>query len=331
MRPAFLMKGDTMYRDLKEKFRQKKNDVMYENLFYNMLCEMFVYDERIFRPELIDILLHMMGQCALIKTSTSDFTPVLLNFAGGERYADGTFSTAICFDFIGTEYRFSDWMHNPDICVLFNNHTRSYTEWVEKYAYMLTEIDTSINNNVFFSRMKRIPVASDSQTKTKIDQAIDDISTGKIKTIIREQGIQDLIDGKSSGIEMLDLTDVTKSQYLQYLAHLYDCILSRVYELSGVGYSDGAKQVQISVDELTRNDMASLIHPNVWYETRKRGFTEYAKKSGIELEFDFSDIWRTRNNEYLTGGDDNETGEQGENPETEPDSNAEEQTSESTS
>lgn len=291
-----------MYRDLKEKFKQKKNDSMYENQFYNLLCQMFVYDERIYRPELIDILLHVTGQCALIVTETSDYTPVIVNMAGGTRYADGTFSTAICYDFTGKQYSFSDWLHNPDICVIFNNHTRTCTDWIEKYAYMLTEIDTSINNNVFFSRMKRIPVAKDTKTKNQIEQAIEDVSTGKIRTILREDNIHDVIDGNSSSIELLDLTDVTKSQYLQYLAHLYDCIMSRVYELSGVGYSDGAKQVQITVDELNRNTMASLISPKIWYETRKKCFDLYEKNSGIRLDFRFSDIWSTRNHEYLQGG-----------------------------
>lgn len=280
---------------MREKMRQKRSDWSYEKQIENYLCAMFDYDERIYRPELIDFILHYGGQCALIKTDTSDFTPVVLQFVGGFRYADGTFSNALCLDEIGNQYIFEDWLHNPDICVIFNNFLRNPDIWIEKYAYMLTEIDTSLDCNIYFSRMKRVPIAEDQTTKSQIDAVLDDLTAGKTKTILKKPSMKS-ITGEDSGIEVLDLTDVTKSQYIQYLSHLYDSIKSRVYEMIGIGYADCAKQAQISISELQRNQNAEFLNPTIWYKCRKKAFDDYAKKSGVQLQFDYSDIWKTEIN-----------------------------------
>lgn len=282
-----------MYRKLREKIKIFRSDNDYQNQIENWLYIMFDYDKRIYRPELLEYLLHHAGCCALIRTETSDYTPVVVNFAGGERYADGYFKNVICIDGIGNEYPFTDWQKNPEICVIFNNFTRCHDSWIEKYAYFLTEIDTSIDCNVFFSRLKRIPIADDQTTKNQIDVILDDLSNGKMKTILKTPSIRS-IAGNESPIDILDLTDVSKSQYIQYLSHLYDSIRSRIYETIGVGYADGAKQAQISIDELERNKSAEFLNPTVWYQSRKKGFDDFEKKSGIHLHFDFSDLWKQK-------------------------------------
>lgn len=289
---SFMKEVISIYRKMKDKWKQSVSDKDYTLQIENWLISMFQYDPDIYRPDLLEFLLHRAGMAALIKTDTAEFTPVIVNFADGERYADGWFSTAYCYDGRGYQYRFEDWERNPDICVIFNNYTRTCDNWIEKYAYLLTEIDTSLDCNIFFSRMKRIPVTDDQTVKHQIDTAIDDISVGKIKTILSQNSVKSLIGGDTS-IDILDLTDVSKSQYLQYLSHLYDAIKSRVYENIGLGYADGAKQAQISIDELKRNENAEFLNPSVWYESRKNAFDKYEKKSGIRLNFDFSPLWKS--------------------------------------
>lgn len=276
-----------MYRDLKARFKQKISDCEYNELFGNFLTTLFEYDERIYRPSVMEDLLHDLGICALITTDTAEYTPVICFLAGGERYADGLFSTATCYDARGKQYVFNDWINNPEICVIFNTGNMTRDSWIDKSSSMLTDIDTSLQTNIVFSRLKPIPVARDSKTKNVIDESLNDIQSGKIKTILSEMSFRDLADDKKM-IDTLDLTDVTKSQYIQYLLHAYDSIFSRTCMLMGLDTMDNGKQAQITVDEMSRHDDVSLLMPLVWYKARKQAFD----KAG--LKFDFSDILKSR-------------------------------------
>ena len=276
-----------MYRDLKAKYRQNVSDIEYQDLFANFLTTIFEYDERIYRPEIMEDLLHDLGICALIKTDTSEFTPVICNLAGGGRYADGLFKDAICYDATGKQYNFSDWQNNPEICVIFNTGLITRDSWIDKNSSILTDIDISLQTNIVFSRLKPLPIARDSKTKNIIDESLNDIQVGKIKTILSEMTFRDLADEKKM-IDVLDLTDVTKSQYIQYLLHAYDSIFSRTCMLMGLDTMDNGKQAQITVDEMSRHDDVSLLMPLVWYKARKQAFD----KAG--LKFEFSDILKSR-------------------------------------
>ena len=276
-----------MYRDLKSKYRQNVSDIEYQELFGNFLTTIFEYDERIYRPEIMEDLLHDLGICALIKTDTAEFTPVICNLAGGERYADGLFKNAICYDAIGREYVFTDWQNNTEICVIFNTGLITRDSWIDKNSSILTDIDISLQTNIVFSRLKPLPIARDSKTKNIIDESLNDIQVGKIKTILSEMSFRDLADEKKM-IDVLDLTDVTKSQYIQYLLHAYDSIFSRTCMLMGLDTMDNGKQAQITVDEMTRHDDVSLLMPIVWYKARKKAFEKH------NLHFDYSDIMKSR-------------------------------------
>lgn len=278
-----------MYRDIKAKFKQRLSDLEYDNIFSCFLTVLFKYDERIYRPEIMEYLLHDLGICALIETETTKYTPVICYLAGGDRYNDGLFKTAICYDAIGKEYIFEDWQNNPDICVIFNNGFISPDSWIHKNESLLTDIDTSLHNNIVFSRLKPVPIARDSKTKNQVDNIVNDLLIGKIETLMSEPTFKDLADDKKL-IDVLDLTDVQKSQYIQYLIHAYDFIFSRTCMLMGLDIPDNGKQAQITTDELNRHEDVSHIMPLVWYQSRKQAF----EKAG--LDFDFSDFMKNRLN-----------------------------------
>lgn len=276
-----------MYRDLKAKFKQRLSDIEYGTIFSCFYTEIFDYDKRIYRPEIMESLLHETGISALIETDTSRYTPVFCYLAGGERYNDGLFKTAICYDAIGKEYRFDDWQNNENICVIFNNGFIAPDSWLQKNESILTDIDLSLQNNVIFSRLKPIPIARDTKQKNQVDTVVNDLLIGKINTLLFDTSIHDLLEDKKM-IDVMDLTDVTKSQYIQYLLHAYDCIFSRTCMLMGFDVPDNGKQAQITVDEMNRHDDVSKIMPMVWYKSRKKAF----EKAGLKIEF--SDIMKHR-------------------------------------
>lgn len=281
------------YRKLKEKFRQNVDDNIYRTMSTNAFLSMFEYDEKVFRPELFDTILHDMGCAALIATNTADWTPVFCNLVGGDRYADGFFKNAICYDLTGKEYSFKNWRENEKILVFFNNLTYTPDNFIDKYAYMLTEIDKSIIANVVYSRLKPIPIAKDQQAKNKIDAIIGDLEGGKLKTVLQDFDVTDIIDNNRPAIEVMNLTDVESSKFIQYLQHLHDSMISRLFFCMGLSISDSGKQAQLSIEELNKSKSAALSLLNGWHVMRKRGFEDAEKKTGETWHFDFSDIWRT--------------------------------------
>jgi formylmethanofuran dehydrogenase subunit B len=117
------------------------------------------------------------------------------------------------------------------------------------------------------------------------------ISEGQFDAVLMETNLKDILDGKE--IDVINLTDVEKSQYIQYLSHLHDSLISRLFFMLGLGTTDNGKQAQISVDELNKNDDASITQALAWYNERKKAIDK-AKEKGHELTFDFSPLWKAR-------------------------------------
>ena len=280
------------YRELKNKYKLKHDDGMYATYLRNAVSVMFEYDDRIYRAPLFDLILRDMGMAALIKTTTADYTPVIFYPVGGDRYADGWFKDCKCFDFTGKEYPFKDWENNPDILVFFNTPIRTPDSFIEKYATMLSDVDMSIDNNVHYSRQHPIPVARDRQTKARIDECIKSVTNGDITTVLMENNIKDVL-GENDSVDVINLTEVEKSQYLQYLSHLHDAIISRFFFYVGLGTTDNGKQAQITTEELNKNDDASITQSLAWYQARKEGF-DVAREKGHDLSFDFHPVWKQR-------------------------------------
>lgn len=291
-----------MYKNLNARIKDLRLNFSYEHLFYNTLCNIFEYDEKLYRPDLLEYLLHKSGRVAIIKTDTAVYTPVFVDFAGGTRYADGTFSTAICFDEIGNMWQFEDWLYNPDITIVFNTPSRTPSLFVERLAYKLAEIDKSEDFNVKYSRLRPFPIARTAKEKDMILNAMRSVDTANPDVILTDVKIHDLLDGEGCEIPVLNITDVDDSEKIQYLSHFYDNVLSRFFFLCGVGMADNGKQAQISKDELNRNEYASFMLPLAWYEGRKKGF------ENTELTFDFSPIWKKKYDDILNGGMQDESG-----------------------
>lgn len=294
------------YRELKNKYKIKRVDSMYNLYITDVTSMMFNWDEKIFQPYLFDRILRDCGAAALIKTDTSPYTPVFFSDLdhGNGLDVDGLFKDCTCFDFIGHEYKFDMWRENPDVLVFFNTPLHNPDIFQEHYAELLVETDVSILNNVHYSRMHPVPIARDKTTLNRIQTVMKSMSEGKFDTVLMETAIKDILDGKES-IEMLNLTDVDKQQYIQYLSHLHDSIISRLFFMLGLGTTDNGKQAQITVPELNKNDDASITMALSWYTARKEGFDE-AKKKGHELSFGFSEIWQSRFDAILKAGDDTE-------------------------
>lgn len=283
------------YREMKNKYKILTDDTMYGRYIEDVVSIMFTWDEKIFRPELFDRMIRDCGMAALVASDIEgyEWEPVFFNAVdlGSGFYPDSFPKDAKCYDFMGKEFTFKDWNSNPDILVFSNNGMRMPDLFVDKYASFLSDTDFSILNNVHFSRQHPLPVARDKQTLARIKEASKMVSEGQFDAVLMETNLKDILDGKD--IDVINLTDVEKSQYIQYLSHLHDSLISRLFFMIGLGTTDNGKQAQISVEELNKNDDASITQALAWYNARKKGIDD-AKAKGHELSFDFSPLWKSR-------------------------------------
>lgn len=293
------------YREMKNKFKIQCDDRMYYNFIQDVTSQMFEWDEKIYIPQIFDRILRDCGMAALIATDTSPYTPVFFCPTGADRYADGWFKNCKCYDLRANQYDFDDWLNNPNILVFFNTQLRNSDIFTEHYTEMLTDVDVSIKNNVHYSRMHPVPVARDQKTKNRIDAVIKSINESNFETVLMETNIKDVL-GEKDGVDMLNLTDVDKQQYIQYLSHLHDSIVSRLFFYLGLGTTDNGKQAQITTEELNKNDDASITMAYSWYNARKEGFDK-AREKGHELSFDFSPIWKKRIERIINPPEENQT------------------------
>lgn len=278
------------YRNMKSKFRINYDDNMYEDIATNVFLQMFEYDERIYRPELFDSILHDFGVSALVKTDVSDFTPCICNFTGGGRYPDGTFKNVLCVLLDGTSRVYEDWLYNKEVFVFFNNNTRTPDRFIEKYSYLLTNCDTSLDFNVKFSRKKPIPVVRDKRTKNQVDTIFSDLDNGVVKTVLTEPTVDELI-GDSKPFDVINITEVESSRYIQNLSQLHDNLISRMFFHMGLSMNDMNKQAQITEAELNKNKSVALSFIEAWKRPRKKGIEDIKNKTGIELKFRLSPLW----------------------------------------
>jgi hypothetical protein len=303
------------YRILKSKYKIRYDDNMYTDIATNVFLSMFDYDERIYRPELFDMILHDFGVCALVKTSVSDYTPCYCNMIGGDRYPDGMFKDVQCIFLDGNSLVFSDWLNNPNVFVFFNNHTKTPDCFIEKYAYLLTNCDTSLDLNVKFSRKKPIPVARDKKSKNQIDTIFSDLDNGVVKTVLTEPTVDELI-GDNKPFDVINITEVESSRYIANLSQLHDNLISRLFFHMGLSMNDMNKQAQITEAELNKNKSVALAFVESWKTPRSFGFKEIKRKTGVELSFKLSRLWEAELKEQLFTEQDKESASQLANPES---------------
>lgn len=177
---------------------------------------------------------------------------------------------------------------NKDVCVGWNNATRTPDFNLLKYTSIFTEIDTSERLNVIYSRFLRIPKAKDNKEKVAIENAIKDIFNGNI-TAITSNNVQDLLG--ESGEKFLDLVDIKDIDKLQYLNQYYNNVLKRFYQEYGHPMQITEKLSQQTNDEVHGGDSVSMILPLQKLKYRQQFCDDCNKLFGTDMSVDFSELW----------------------------------------
>lgn len=292
------------------------NKFSYIDELTRFVCSIFKYENL---PEDLDarfleFYLNLFGSVVVGKLENTDKIICVPASLSGEidQYGLGTEAFGICP--IG-EVR---GIRNETVVYGRNNKTAIPTYSIYRNAEMLTELDKSIMCCIINSRLHPIPNAKDNLTKQSLDEALKAIREGDIASIMSENVFKN--DELDTSIDVLNLTDVSASDKIQYLFHSKDDVYRQFYNHFGQSAQGTSKMAQQTVNEIEdgvsmvdvldmleeRKEMVENINrifdTNITVELAEPWAIERAKTQQIEaqnMEGDGEDEEITTNNESI--------------------------------
>lgn len=281
-----------IYSGLIEKFGFANDKVLtqgiYEDIGLNSLASMFTYkgfeNEKNFRTQFIELYLLCFGQCAVWRYE-GDLIVSYCNRAGKPN-VNGLGSDLICTTQNGYTTTFRDFENSKEVVFIQNNTVIAPDLNIPRFSAMLTEIDKSIYNNVINSRYSPIVVAKDEVTKKIIEKALENNDSGKPQTIASNNLLSE-----EKEEYVLNITDVTASDKIQYLMKAHEDLLRRIYTLYGMNIKGSGKMAQITRAEVNDGSESSMIIPYDRLHWREEGIKKINEYFGLNAEVKFSTPW----------------------------------------
>lgn len=177
-----------------------------------------------------------------------------------------------------------------DVAIGWNNNIRQHDVNIERFAEMLADTDLSIKFNLLNSRLNPIPVVHDPKDLTLVDEAIDASRDGVINTIISSNLIKEL--NGQAGVDVLNITDATMADKLQYLTHFHDDLMRWFYSWYGQDIKGTGKMAQQTVDEVNGSTASSFIIPIQMLKQRVKLADRMNELYGTDVSVSFSETWR---------------------------------------
>lgn len=180
-----------------------------------------------------------------------------------------------------------------DCALIWNNNTRAPEFDLYRFANIFTETDIALKTVIRNCKKAPIPVAGNSKLKTAIDTAMNNAIEGLSDyTVMNDMSLVDEINGKTSDIPVMTLTDVKDADRLQYLSKFHDDLLRRLATLYGHDMQTSGKMAQQSVEEVQGYDSYSMIYPEVRLDSRLKGIKQFNEVFGFNATVDYSLPWR---------------------------------------
>lgn len=267
----------------------------YYNTIENILSSMFIYENL---PDSLPVReiehnLIRYGACLIVRFSDGTYyagVPTLRgqinNYGFGEQ--------AICTTRNGKKVYDSYYNKDGSNAILIWNNSQYMPDFdIFRYANLFADVDKSINLNVINSRLHPIPIARDSKLKQAIDGIFKNIRKGKKPySVLNDVSFSDIVNNKDNTIPILNLTDVTNADKIQYLSKLHDDLVARLGRLYGQNISSNGKMAQQSIKELSGYDTLSSIIPYDRLACRKEAFENFGKFIGLEnVTVKFNHAW----------------------------------------
>lgn len=185
------------------------------------------------------------------------------------------------------------WGAEGSIVVGINNYARLPDVDIDRIADILTELDTSEDINVLFSRFLRIPYADDDTQKASIIAAVEAIARGDIKAVATRNAITEYLTNGGTSYKtdkFLDLVDPDQIKSLQYLQQYRDNVIKRFMMRRGYMYQVTTKLAQQTTAEIHGSDHMAMLYPLQQLSCRRKMIERCNVLFGWSATVDFNEV-----------------------------------------
>jgi len=277
------------YSILKKSAQTDYRQLNYSTMFMNDLISMFEYEKSEEYAHIddrtIELTMILNGINGWTRNENGD---IVCGFAydGGVLDVNGIGNTISINLINGKGYK--GVLGVNDIVVGLNNATRTPDYDIFIYADQLSEITLSEENNIRFARLNPVYVAKNRKIATMIKEALGKLKNGE-PAIISDNSMT--LSSTDELIKQTAITDVNSIGKLQYLTTYYDSVIRRWGNVYGHAISDGMKQAQQSVAEVSSNESSSFIIPLDKLKQRQKMCKELENVFGGSITVKFSEAW----------------------------------------
>lgn len=185
---------------------------------------------------------------------------------------------------------------DADCVVGYNNSIMTGCMDIFTDAQTLSEIQTSIDFLIFWTRLSPLVRVSDDKLKLKVIEAFKNIQRGIPVTIASKKVLADFGIPDDITIDMLTQPDFADK--IQYTAKLYDDVLRWHMTRYGHATNGNSKMAQQTVDEVDSTVSQSMILPLSMLAARKEMIDKVNDMFDLDIEVELSGSWRAEVTAY---------------------------------
>lgn len=185
---------------------------------------------------------------------------------------------------------FSGNFNIKDVPILWNNSLHTPDMDIIDYTKQLIDIDISEKTQVVYSRLFPSLVANNEKQVQQYQDFINNLVNGKYSPILSKKSWTDL--DETERIEIVNLTDNSKIDKIQYLSMYRDQIMKRFWNKYGQAIQNTGKMAQTLNDEIHANDWISIIYPLDKLKCAEDFCKQANSIYNLNVSVDFSDPWK---------------------------------------
>lgn len=301
------MNSGYLFEKLSDKVKKVVRVRNYDLVLLNSLIPMVKYQFPEGRSDIDQNFLEMYrlteGVAGIWKMGEDKFTACHVSFAGEpDSYGIGKDAIVAINGIEGDPTTITkvikDWKNSEELVVIFNNATKTPDLSLGIFSDMLTEADVSMMSLIKDAKHTFIPVVGDEKQKEALKEVMKNIDEGQHDVFVDKNILTKIFDEdkNAKSLDLLNVTDVTLADKIQYLSQAWDNILSRFYSFNGMSTQSGSKMAQQSVEEINNGSSAAMILPDDRLEKAIgddfTGITKANKIWGWNATAELSECWR---------------------------------------
>ena len=267
---------------------------------FEFLLGMFEWENlpETIRPEFLELYLLTNGMASIRHDDKGDGSLVVMLAEDGstpDAYGIGE----LILSRTANGHVYEDEKSSDVVAYGWNNKLRTPCLDAYRIGSYISEIDTSLDLGVWWSRFSRLFIAQDNKSKQMLEESFAAIKKGSPLVVKSENLLLEIESGKKA-IDAQDLTDTGFADKLDKLTFIRECRFKWFKERYGMDARNNGKKAQLSVDEANGDTGASMIFPLNMLWSRQNFADMINQKFGLNVSVHFAGAWLGEMERYET-------------------------------